>query len=97
MSLVAVFSPPGDAGEVVGGIPAQSGVVDVLVGTDAVTLADVFLIGDHDVGDPPSGVEDFQMIVDQLKGVAVAGDQVADFHSALAAWSAIEAMRSSAS
>ena len=58
---------PRHAGQVVGGVAPQGGVLDVLLGLDPVPLLHVGAVGDDRVGDPPAGVEDLDVVVDQLE------------------------------
>ncbi len=65
---------PGHPGQVVGGVSPQRRIVDIPVGGDAVAFLDVGGVGQHDVGDPPPGVENPDVVVDELEGVPVPGD-----------------------
>lgn len=63
-----------DAGEVVGRVAAQRGEVRVLGGGQAVLLEDLLRGEAGQLGDTLGGVEDRDVVGDQLEGVAVARD-----------------------
>jgi hypothetical protein len=67
---------PRDAGQVVAVVPPQGGVLGILPGRHPeVSLGDALLVVQDVVGHPPPVVEDLDVgILDQLEGVAVAGD-----------------------
>ena len=76
ISLAAVFSPtPGHAGQVVGRVAAQRGVLEVLRRRDAGALDDAGLVVERVVGDAAPVVEHLDVrVLDELVAVAVAGD-----------------------
>ena len=70
-----LLADAGDAGEVVGGVAAQGGVLEVLGRRDAGALLDAGLVVEGVVGHPASVVEDPDVrVLDELVAVTVAGD-----------------------
>ncbi len=69
-----LLADAGDAGEVVGRVAAQRREVRVLGGGQAVLLEDLLRGEAGQLGDALGGVEDRDVVGDQLEGVAVAGD-----------------------
>ena len=71
-----LVADPGDAGQVVGGVAAQGGHVDVAAGRHPVALLDGGLVVDGGVGDPAPGHHhpDVGLVVDELQVVPVPGD-----------------------
>ena len=71
-----LVADPGDPGQVVGGVAAQGGHVDVAPGRHAVALLDGGLVVDGGVGDAAPGHHhpDLGLVVDQLEVVPVPGD-----------------------
>ena len=65
---------PGDPGEVVGRVAAKGGVVDVLVGGDAVSLLEPVGIGHDGIGDATSRVHHGDAWLDQLESVPISGN-----------------------
>ena len=99
MSLAAVFSPtPGTPGRLSDGSPRSAAYCDVLRRRDAGALLDAGLVVERVVGHAPPVVEHLDVrVLDELVGVAVAGDDEDVVAVGRAPASASVAMMSSAS
>ena len=65
---------PGNPWQVVGRVAAKGGVVDVLVGGDAVSLLEPVSVGNDRIGNAAPRVHHGDAWLDQLESVPISGD-----------------------